>query len=115
MLFNSIQTPFLTTMKVIKKIIYNKYTLTLLGFIVWVLFFDQKDLFYVYSLKKKVAELETKKKLCQADIAKANSELVDLQTNPKALEKFAREYYMMKKDDETIFIVDDSTTSDAKK
>ena len=40
---------------------------------------------------------------------KAKKELFDLQNNPAALEKFAREHYMMKKDGEDIYLVEDST------
>ena len=83
----------------------NKYVLTISFFIVWMLFFDQRDIFYVREQKQKLKELENKKNYRQ-EIEKAKKDLTDLQHNPAALEKFAREHYMMKKDGEDIFVVD---------
>lgn len=70
------------------------------------LFFDQRDIFYVREQKQKLKELENKKNYYRQEIEKAKKYLTDLQHNPAALEKFAREHYMMKKDGEDIFIVD---------
>lgn len=70
------------------------------------LFFDQRDIFYVREQKQKLKELENKKNYYRQEIEKAKKDLTDLQNNPAALEKFAREHYMMKKDGEDIFVVD---------
>jgi hypothetical protein len=43
------------------------------------------------------------------EIEKTKKELQDLQNNPAALEKFAREHYLMKKDGEDIYIIEDSS------
>lgn len=102
-------------MKWIKKYVLNKYIVSLLFFVVWITLIDQKDIFYVYGLKKRLHELQAKKQAYQKDIAQAKSELVNLDVNPKAKEKFAREYYLMKKDGETIFIVDDDTAIEKNK
>ncbi len=93
-------------MKKIASILFNKYLIAISFFIVWMLFFDQRDLFYVREQKQKLKELENKKHYYQHEIEKAKKDLTDLQNNPAALEKFAREHYMMKKDGEDIFIVE---------
>lgn len=72
----------------------------------WMLFFDQRDIFYVREQKQKLKELENKKNYYRQEIEKAKKDLTDLQNNPAALEKFAREHYMMKKDGEDIFVID---------
>lgn len=97
-------------MKKISSILFNKYLLAGGFFIVWMLFFDQRDFFYVREQKLKLKELENKKKYYEQEIAKTKKELTDLQNNPSALEKFARERYLMKRDGEDIFIIEDSTS-----
>jgi cell division protein DivIC len=98
-------------MKKVSSILLNKYLLAGGFFIVWMLFFDQRDFFYVREQKQKLKELENKKKYYEQEIAKTRKELNDLQNNPAALEKFARERYIMKKEGEDIFIIEDSSSS----
>lgn len=74
------------------------------------LFFDQRDFFYVREQRQKLKELEIKKKYYEQEIAKTKKDLTDLQNNPSALEKFARERYLMKRDGEDIFIIEDSSS-----
>jgi cell division protein FtsB len=88
------------------KILTNKYLLAAGFFIVWMLFFDARDMFYVREQKQKLKELETKKHYYQHQIEDAQKQLTDLQNSPSALEKFARERYMMKRDGEDIFIIE---------
>jgi len=52
--------------------------------------------------------LEANKVFYQKEIEKSRKELSDLQSNPAAIEKFAREHFLMKKEGEDIFILDDS-------
>jgi len=100
-------------MKQITSLFLNKYVLAICLFVLWMLFMDQRDVFYVREQTKKLKELENKKLYYQSEINKANKELSDLQNNPVALEKFAREHYLMKKEDEDLFIID-STIRDKK-
>ncbi len=78
-------------------------------FLVWMLFIDQRDFFQQRERKAELEKLELKKRYYQTEIDKARKTLTDLQTNPAALEKFARERYLMKKDGEDIFTIEDST------
>ncbi len=87
----------------------NKYLLCAAFFVVWMLFFDQKDVFTQWDRKQELKGLETKKHYYEQEIEKAKKELGDLQNNAAALEKFARERYMMKKDGEDIYMMDDPT------
>jgi len=89
-------------------LIFNKYFAAAIIFAVWMLFFDQRDYFFVHNLKEHRKELERKKKYYQEQIDKAKKDLVDLQNNPAAIEKYAREHYLMKKDGEDIFLMEDS-------
>ncbi len=91
------------------KILTSKYAIAGAFFLVWMLFIDQRDFFQQRERKAELEKLEMKKRYYQTEIDKARKTLTDLQTNPAALEKFARERYLMKKDGEDIFTMEDST------
>jgi cell division protein DivIC len=97
-------------MKKLVSILLNKYVLVLIFFVVWMLFFDQRDFFQQQEKRAELNKLEQKKAYYQQEIQKTKKELGDLQNSPAAVEKFARERYLMKKDGEDIFVVDDSTS-----
>ncbi|MBX2931181.1 MAG: septum formation initiator family protein [Chitinophagaceae bacterium] len=94
-------------MKKISLFLANKYILSISFFIVWMLFFDQKDFFSTLEKRKELRELQSKNAYYMKEIDNSKRELIDFQTNPAALEKFAREHYMLKKDGEDIFLVED--------
>ena len=72
---------------------------------VWILFFDHNNAFVQYQYTTELKELKSKKQYYQQEIEKTQKELDQLNADPKAIEKVAREQYLMKKDDEEIFIV----------
>lgn len=82
----------------------NKYALTFLIFLVWLAFFDQNNFLVQYGYKKELKNLNNDKAFYLNEIDKTKAELEDLTTNPITLEKFAREKYLMKKDNEEIFV-----------
>jgi cell division protein FtsB len=92
-------------LKKIAPFVKNKYTLTLIGFVVWISFFDKNDLLSQRELRKEVKKLEIEKKYFVTEIGKNKVDLKELKTNPKNLEKFAREKYLMKKDNEDVFVL----------
>jgi cell division protein FtsB len=98
-------------MKKIFPIITNKFLLAGVFFIVWMLFIDQRDYFQQKERRDELHKLEQKKAYYQKEIDKTRKELGDLQNSPAALEKYARERYLMKKDGEDIYIFEDSTTA----
>jgi cell division protein FtsB len=89
-------------------LLFNKYVLTIIFFVVWMLFFDQKDIFSTLKKKKELKTLVEKKQYYISEIEATKKELTDFQQNTTAIEKFAREKYMLKKDGEDIFIIEDS-------
>lgn len=91
------------------KIIRNKYLLVILALGIWLLFFDKNDLFSQWARRAEVKKLENDVKYYRTEIERNRKEMLELQSNPKLLEKFAREHYLMKRDNEDIFIlVEDS-------
>ena len=83
----------------------NKYTITSLVILTVLLFFDKNDIFSQLELRKKLNQLEDEKKYFIEEIAKSKSDMRELVSNPKNLERFAREKYLMKKDNEDIFVI----------
>ena len=82
----------------------NKYYITLFAFIVWILFFDSNNIFEIWKFRQGYYRLKNEKQFYQEETLKVNAERQELFSSPKSLEKFARERYFMKKDDEDIYI-----------
>jgi len=84
----------------------NKYVLTALGFTVWILFFDARDFITSHFREKgELRKLEASKKYYEQQITTTRQELDQLKTNPALLERYAREKYRMKKDNEDLFLI----------
>ena len=87
------------------KVIKNKYFLTSIGIVAWLLFFDKNDVFSQAELASKLNDLKTDRSYYSAEIENNKREIEELKTNKKSLEKFAREKYHMKKDDEDVYVI----------
>jgi cell division protein DivIC len=84
----------------------NKYFLTAAGFAIWILFVDDRDVMTTqFRHKVELRKLEQSKKYYEAQIATVKTELEQLKTNPTVLEKYAREKYLMKRDNEDLYLV----------
>jgi hypothetical protein len=83
----------------------NKFVIAAIALLAWLIFFDGNDFFTQYSYRKKLNELEKEKEYYNVEIAKSRQELQSLISSKKNLEKFAREKYLMKKDNEDIFVI----------
>ncbi len=75
------------------------------SFLVWMLFFNEKDLFSELKKKDKLKELQKSEKHLSKIIKETKQELGQLKTNAQTIEKYAREKYLMKKDNEDLFII----------
>lgn len=91
--------------KKVLKVVKNKYLLTLLGLAVWLTFFDRNDIFTQYNLRQEVVKLEQERDYYLSEIASNKKSIRELQTNDKSLERFARETYLMKRDNEDVFVI----------
>ena len=87
------------------KFIKNKYLLTSIGITAWLLFFDKNDVFSQMELTGKLNKLKSEREYYISEIANNRSEIEELKTNKKSLEKFAREKYLMKRENEDLFII----------
>lgn len=83
----------------------NKYLLVLVLFFVWIIFFDQNNLIYRLQNEIELYSLKQDKQYYEEEIKNTHQMKEELFSNEEKLEKFAREKYKMKKDDEEIFII----------
>jgi cell division protein FtsB len=86
-------------------ILRNKYLLTLTGFVVWMFFFDKNDVFTQLQRRRELAEVEDSKAYFAQKITESKKFSQEIQSNAAAIEKFARERYYMKRENEDLFLV----------
>jgi cell division protein DivIC len=85
----------------------NKYVLTAVVFLLWLLLFDQNNLSERRKSAKEYNQLLQEKEYYSKKIEEDRKRINELKTNNDNLEKFAREQYLMKKDNEDIFVIVD--------
>lgn len=90
----------------------NKYLIAFTAFCIVILFLDKNDIFTQLSRKKELRELEKSKAHYTTQIAAERKELEALKTKPATLEKYAREKYLMKKDNEEVFLIPEKSDPD---
>ena len=100
-----IQKPINKFFKTLIPLLKNKYTLVILFFIVWILFFDNNNLVDRYRNMKQLNKLKKEKYYYEEKIKADRQRTRELMTDDDNLEKFAREQYLMKKPNEDIFLI----------
>jgi len=83
----------------------NKYLLAGCFFLVWMIFFNEKDLISEFKRKAKLKDLQKSEQRLSEIIKETKFELSQLKTNAQTIEKYAREKYLMKKDNEDLFVI----------
>lgn len=83
----------------------NKYFVTAFLFLMWVTFFDENNLVERFQNLREMHKLKDEKEYYIEKIKEDATRLKELKTNNANLEKFAREQYLMKKDDEDVFVI----------
>lgn len=89
----------------------NKYLITFAVFCAIMLFFDKNDIFTQLARTKELKNLRQSKHYYSTRIESERKELEGLKHNPAVLEKYAREKYLMKRDNEEIFIIPENYDS----
>jgi cell division protein DivIC len=85
----------------------NFYSLSIIFFVVWMIFFDSNDWISRYRLGAKLRTLENEKEYYQEKIEEVTKDQKELMGNNELLEKYAREKYLMKKEKEDIFVIEE--------
>ena len=89
------------------KFFNNKYFYTTVTLFLILLIFEDTTLFRLYEMKKELNEITNQNNVKSIEIKQVKEKTLQLTTNKEALEKFAREHYLMKKKDEVIYVFDD--------
>lgn len=84
----------------------NKYFIVGLSFVVWMIFFDQNSYLLHRQLNENISNLMEERDYFQSEIQKENEQLEQLENNPEEYERLAREKYLMKKENEDIFVIE---------
>ena len=107
-------------MKIIEKV--KKYSLLVwrsqalkyaVVFVVGVLivgFLDENSLWSHMKNRQRIDELTEEKARYNAAFQRDQAQIRELNTNPKAMERIARERYFMKADDEDIYVLRENNT-----
>ncbi len=86
------------------KLLKNKYFIVIVVLVVWLTYFDKNDVFTQYDLVQKCNKLKAEKEYYISEIEQNKKEIDELKNNSKSLETFAREKYLMKRDNEDVFV-----------
>ncbi|WP_374951273.1 septum formation initiator family protein [Mucilaginibacter sp.] len=93
-------------MKRLFDLIKNKFFLATVAFVIWMIFFDKNDLFSQYEYHQQLSKLKQEQQFYKTETEKVNNDLDELTSDKVKLEKFAREKYLMKKDNEDVFVIE---------
>lgn len=88
--------------------IRNKYFVCIALFLLWMLFLDDYNMVFQWKKSKELAAIKEKKEYYQKEIQQVNQDRKDLFSNNDNLEKYAREKYLMKRENEDIFIIEEN-------
>ena len=81
------------------------YFLILTAFVIWMVFFDTNSLRIHMELKREISNLEKQKKYLKEQIEN-DKKIINKLSDPEELEKFGREKYFMKKENEEIYLIE---------
>lgn len=87
----------------------NRYVLTFLGALIWLSFFDRNDFITTWTYHKKLKGLQNEKSYYESEVIRYTEDLNNLLSNPSNMERYAREKYYMKKDNEDLFVIIDES------
>ena len=90
-----------------------KYAVVIVAGVLIVGFLDENSLWSHLKNRQRIKELTEEKDRYNADFQRDQAKIRDLDRNPKAMEKIARERYFMKADDEDIFVLRENDNAPA--
>lgn len=91
--------------KNILKVLKNKYVVAGIVFLLWLLFFDQNNIVNRISDYRYLRKMKEQRDYYSKKIENDAQRTIELMTDDDNLEKFAREQYLMKKNNEEVFVI----------
>ncbi len=86
-------------------ILRNRYFLAFILVLVWLVFFDTHNFINQWRMRRQMKELEQERDFYREEIYRDSLAIEELKNNPDALERYAREKYLMKRDNEDVYII----------
>ncbi len=87
----------------------NRYLIAGVIFLVWVGFLDKNNLISQYDLVSELKDLRKERDFYKNEVTRDSIQIRRLQKDPGYLEKFGRETYLMKREEEDVFLMVDTT------
>ena len=85
----------------------HKYLITIVSFLVIIVFLDENSLIQRAKHRQEIEALTNEIEKYRKQYEEDTEKLKELTNNPEAMEKIAREKYLMKKPNEDIFIFEE--------
>ena len=89
----------------ILRFISNPFLIITLLFVILMIFFDSNSYLQLKKRRQQIQSLNEEKEFYRQEILELGEELESIDKDPEQLEKFAREKYFMKRDNEDVFII----------
>ncbi len=86
------------------RLLRNRYFLVSVSFVLYMSFFDNNNFFNQGELKSRREELERDKAFFEQEIKETKRQLIELESSPENLEKYAREAYFLRKPGEEVYV-----------
>ncbi|MEZ4788443.1 MAG: septum formation initiator family protein [Flavobacteriales bacterium] len=83
----------------------NRYGIAVLVLIGWIAVFDRSDIWTTWKNSRELSRMREQQLWYTTEIARTREQLHELGSNKELLEKFARERYLMKRENEDIFVL----------
>ena len=83
----------------------NKYTITILLFVFWMFFFDRNDIVSAVKLRIELSRLRSQQEYYKQELENTKQLQKAIFEHNENLEKFAREKFYMKKNDELLYVI----------
>jgi cell division protein FtsB len=89
----------------IPKRLRNRYGLAVLVLAAWISVFSDNDLWTTWKNHRELGRMAEQSEWYAQEIARTKEQLAEIANDDELLEKFARERYLMKRDNEDIFVL----------
>ena len=95
----------------LSRFLTNKYFIASVGFLGVMLFLDKNDLITTMERREELNNLHQSKEHYIQELSELKKVKADLESDPVTIEKLAREKYLMKRENEDIFVTEDKSKS----
>ncbi len=92
-------------LRYVPRTLRNRYGAGLLAMVLWICLFADYDLYTMLKLRHQLGQLQEQRDRYAEQIAVTREQLHEISSDQALLEKFAREKYLMKRDNEDIFVL----------